>query len=140
MDFPKFIDSLDSLWFFSNVLSSTTLQSCDSGHASGEQTVPEEPENQNLGKKCCLSGEVEPPVLHLESVDLKNPEEKIKSRRTRRRSKRILHEWRNMGSSGYHYFFFGGQLDDMKMPPFEDGKAMKKHLKSWAHAVACTVR
>lgn len=26
------------------------------------------------------------------------------------------------------------------MPPMSDGLAMKEHLKSWAHAVACTVR
>ncbi|URD96187.1 hypothetical protein MUK42_32169 [Musa troglodytarum] len=26
------------------------------------------------------------------------------------------------------------------MPPLADGLAMKQHLKSWAHAVACTVR
>lgn len=27
-----------------------------------------------------------------------------------------------------------------KMPPFEDSLAMKEHIKSWAYAVACTVR
>ncbi|KAJ4980447.1 hypothetical protein NE237_031284 [Protea cynaroides] len=28
----------------------------------------------------------------------------------------------------------------MKMPPLSDGTAMKEHLKSWASAVACTVK
>ncbi|XP_038895160.1 uncharacterized protein LOC120083464 [Benincasa hispida] len=27
-----------------------------------------------------------------------------------------------------------------KMPPFEDSMAMKEHIRSWAYAVACTVR
>lgn len=27
-----------------------------------------------------------------------------------------------------------------KMPPYGDGIVMKEHLRSWAHAVACTVR
>ena len=27
-----------------------------------------------------------------------------------------------------------------KMPPFDNDVAMKQHLKSWAYAVACTVR
>ncbi|KAJ0081873.1 hypothetical protein Patl1_10471 [Pistacia atlantica] len=182
MDCSQFIDTLDSLWFFSNVLSSTTQQS---GHASDEQTVQEEPENpiikveenQNLGQRCCVCGEfapeLEPQVLHLEPVDLTKPEEKIKSRRSgrrKRRSKRMLHERRkilgeldlgfdrNMDSdelsskswlfdfeettsSGYQ--MFGSQVHyqmNMKMPPLEDGMAMKEHLKSWAYAVACTVR
>ncbi|KAG9448207.1 hypothetical protein H6P81_014335 [Aristolochia fimbriata] len=29
---------------------------------------------------------------------------------------------------------------DCKMPPLSDGIAMKEHLKSWAHVVACTVK
>ncbi|CAK9148103.1 unnamed protein product [Ilex paraguariensis] len=37
------------------------------------------------------------------------------------------------------YERFGGQ-HHAKMPPFNDGMAMKQHLKSWAYAVACTVR
>ncbi|KAJ0016952.1 hypothetical protein Pint_10354 [Pistacia integerrima] len=178
MDCSQFIDTLDSLWFFSNVLSSTTQQS---GHARDEQTVQEEPENpiikveenQNLGQRCCVCGEfapeLEPQVLHLEPVDLTKPEEKIKSRRSgrrKRRSKRMLHERRkilgeldlgfdrNMDSddlssksllfdfeettsSGYQ--MFGSQVHyqmNMKMPPLEDGMAMKEHLKSWAYAVA----
>ncbi|KAF5736254.1 hypothetical protein HS088_TW14G00392 [Tripterygium wilfordii] len=36
---------------------------------------------------------------------------------------------------------FGGENDRLvKMPPLNDGMAMKEHLKSWAHAVACAVR
>ncbi|KAK2642506.1 hypothetical protein Ddye_024269 [Dipteronia dyeriana] len=37
---------------------------------------------------------------------------------------------------GYHDF----HNMKMKMPPLNDGMAMKQHLKSWAYAVACTVR
>lgn len=185
MDCSQFIDTLDSLWFFSNLFSSTTQQL---GQANDEQTLQEEPENpivkveenQNYGQKCCLCGEfapeVEAQVLLLEPGDLTKQEEKVKSGRSgrtrrRRRSKRMLHERRrnilgeldlgsdrNMDSDEFSsqlwlfdfeetsstgYQVFGSQVHyqmNMKMPPLDDGMAMKEHLKSWAYAVACTVR
>nr|DAD37795.1 TPA_asm: hypothetical protein HUJ06_008436 [Nelumbo nucifera] len=42
-----------------------------------------------------------------------------------------------MERKGFQRF---GDLHHLNMPPLSDGMAMKKHLKSWAYAVACTVR
>ncbi|XP_048230696.1 uncharacterized protein LOC125370153 [Ricinus communis] len=43
-------------------------------------------------------------------------------------------------ANGCDFGLFGSQQHFVKMPPLSDGIAMKEHLKSWAYAVACTVR
>ncbi|CAK7350387.1 unnamed protein product [Dovyalis caffra] len=101
-------------------------------------------------------------INKIEEVETPKPtkkEEKRKRRQRRRRSKRKILGELDLGfdSSNYYkldygfrvfedketrgYGMFGRQLQHQgKMPPLNDGMAMKEHLKSWAHAVACTVR
>ncbi|KAJ6333376.1 hypothetical protein OIU77_009278 [Salix suchowensis] len=81
-------------------------------------------EREFLTPKCgVLAAEIEEhdgdePVVMAEEVEIPKPakkEEKRKRRPRRKRSKR-------------------------KMPPLNDGMAMKEHLRSWASAVAWTLR
>ncbi|KAL3596573.1 hypothetical protein D5086_008210 [Populus alba] len=104
------------------------------------------------------------PNIKTEGVEIPKPtkkEEKRKRReRRRRRSKRKILGELGLGfdkSSDYYkldygfgmfnddeargYGMFGSQRQhQVKMPPLNDGMAMKEHLKSWAYAVASTVR
>ncbi|MBA0812037.1 hypothetical protein Gohar_026035, partial [Gossypium harknessii] len=81
----------------------------------------------------------------------KPAERRKRRRRRRKRSKRkVLGEldlgfYGNLDSESsfsegtYGYKSFDSRHYIMKMPPSNDGFAMKEHLKSWAYAVACTV-
>ncbi|KAL3576278.1 hypothetical protein D5086_021561 [Populus alba] len=103
------------------------------------------------------------PIVTTEEVEIRKPtkrEEKRKRRPRRKRSKRKIlgeldlgfdrsrHCYRFDNGFGvfddretWRYGMFGRQLQhQVKMPPLNDGMAMKEHLKSWAYAVACTVR
>ncbi|MBA0729722.1 hypothetical protein Golax_020289 [Gossypium laxum] len=80
----------------------------------------------------------------------KPAERRKRRRRRRKRSKRkVLGEldlgfYGNLDSESsfsegtYGYKSFDSRHYIMKMPPSNDGFAMKEHLKSWAYAVACT--
>ncbi|KAB1670112.1 hypothetical protein ERO13_D10G035800v2 [Gossypium hirsutum] len=82
----------------------------------------------------------------------KPAERRKRRRRRRKRSKRkVLGEldlgfYGNLDSESsfsegtYGHKSFDSRHYIMKMPPSNDGFAMKEHLKSWAYAVACTVR
>ncbi|KAK3206827.1 hypothetical protein Dsin_020873 [Dipteronia sinensis] len=207
MDGSQIIDNLDSLWFFSNVFSSSTTTQEQVGLGDQEEEEAAKPMNQveensqndeSLVKMCHKCGEFAAEIEFLkvvvEGLASKTEEKKkelassssnssssrSRRRRRRRRNKRsyLLHDQRRQvfGDVG---FYHNGQieshshvespwllLDDdddddddkqdtastfgyhdfhnmkmkMKMPPLNDGMAMKQHLKSWAYAVACTVR
>ncbi|KAJ6377330.1 hypothetical protein OIU76_026325 [Salix suchowensis] len=132
MDGSQLIQSLESLWFFTNVVSSGTPNA--SSGIEEETTQPtssilhtglqNHDEREFLTPKCGgLAAEIEEhdgdePVVMAEEVEIPKPakkEEKRKRRPRRKRSKR-------------------------KMPPLNDGMAMKEHLRSWAYAVAWTLR
>ncbi|KAG6694930.1 hypothetical protein I3842_09G071800 [Carya illinoinensis] len=104
---------------------------------------------------------VEPKIVEPVEMDLleyyQRPIEKQERRRTRRRRKRSKNRRRKtlgeldlgfdlnevsdswMFEETCRYPMFEDQHPN-KLPSFNDDLAMKEHLKSWAHAVACTVR
>ncbi|OMO65421.1 hypothetical protein COLO4_31250 [Corchorus olitorius] len=180
------IESLDSLWFFSNVLSFTKLEPKDDLATSAideeDNIVKEEEEeskektqsnSQNLQNeappssenwvsiRCPKCGETGVEFGPVKEVEFAEPKEKQPEIRRRRRSKRRKRSKRKVLGE-LDFGFHGGNLDSeswfseesningygnfetqqqyTKMPPLNDGLAMKEHLKSWAHAVACTVR
>ncbi|XVF25617.1 hypothetical protein REPUB_Repub13aG0228500 [Reevesia pubescens] len=169
----KVVESLDSLWFFNNVLTLPTFQRKDDPAAAAldEDTVREEEEpskpkiqedhnnTEILVPRCPKCGEIaigneQQTVQPVKEVEFAKPTEKLeRTRRRRKRNKRkVLGELDlGMGFHGklafessfseetYGYSNFESQ-HYTKMPPLNDGLAMKEHLKSWAYAVACTVR
>ncbi|XWS19729.1 hypothetical protein CRYUN_Cryun31cG0041300 [Craigia yunnanensis] len=164
----KVMESLDSLWFFNNVLTLTTFQHKDHAAALDEDTVEEEepskhriqgvPSTEILVPRYPNCGEIavgieQQIVQPVKMVEFSKPTEKPerKRRRRRKRSKRKVLGELDLGFHGnlasessfseetYGYSNFQSQ-QYTKMPPLDDGLAMKEHLKSWAYAVACTVR
>ncbi|KAJ4703691.1 WD repeat-containing protein 53 [Melia azedarach] len=189
MDCSEVEDSLDSLWFFSNVLSARTRQSSKPVNEDAVQEEQSKPRNQTEDKtqinespcagslvpRCPRCGEFAPELrakqVQVLAEEFTEPaEEKSKSsssirrrRRRRRRKKSLFHERRKIlgeldlgfdyGNLDSEWVFneeqtrnekqiFGSQQPhmNMKMPPLTDNMAMKEHLKSWAYAVACTVK
>ncbi|GMY37491.1 WD repeat-containing protein 53 [Fagus crenata] len=186
MDVSRVIESLDSLWFFTNIISSrnNSLESTSSDGITPQKHVNESskeelsepispilqkqlnvlPNAENLFPMCPKCGDfeakIEPQMVKLaenEALEFQMSAEKQERRKTRRRSKRSLNPrrkiigeldlgldveelsriWMFKETCGYERF---GDEDRNKMPPFNDNVAMKEHLKTWAFAVACTVR
>ncbi|XVF40297.1 hypothetical protein PTKIN_Ptkin01aG0102200 [Pterospermum kingtungense] len=157
------MEILDSLWFFNNVLTSPTFEQKDQAAVLHEDTVKEEesakqknileaeaPSNEILVPRCpkCGVGIEQKIVQHqpVKELEFPTPESHGRRRRSRRkRSKKKAFGELDLGFHGnlaswfseetYGYPNFGTQ-DYMKMPPLNDGLAMKEHLKSWAYAVA----
>ena len=191
MEDSGFTEKLDSLWFFSNVLSlrSQSMASATDEKATqislhhspkSEATKPlsiiaQNQKNQTENaevlvqqRRCLNCGEfaveTEGQIAKTEVLEVLPPvkEEKRRSKRSFKsclnQRRRVLGEsdlqvkglgdmgfdvnvvcgnWVVEEASGYQWF---GSPHHVKMPPLSDGMAMKHHLKSWAYAVACTVR
>ncbi|GAV57598.1 hypothetical protein CFOL_v3_01135 [Cephalotus follicularis] len=168
MDESQLIEHLDSLWFSSNVLSSSRTQPLSSlidetkskESVEGLPSTPLSPilqdESQN-DASVELAAEIEAVTVDSCVSEVVEPKKKENKRR-RKRSKRpnfgqrrkIVGEldlgfersvcpgsWERFEYQSQRY---GCQQHNMEMPPLSDGLAMKEHLKSWAYAVACTVK
>ncbi|MFQ6643625.1 hypothetical protein Gotur_018512 [Gossypium turneri] len=143
----KVMESLDSLWFFNNVLTLPTLKHhIDRGVALNEDTVEEEEVPSKLVPRCPKCGEIaaglEQHIMQpITEDEFKKPTQKPE--KMKRSKGKVLGEL----DLGFH-----GKLTSdssisvvtvkypiyyTKMPPLDDGLAMKEHLKSWAYAVAC---
>ncbi|KAH7651443.1 hypothetical protein IHE45_20G057700 [Dioscorea alata] len=147
------LESLDSLWFFSNILSASSSPiPCTNAITIKLQTSNSQPHHPvNTLKTTKLETDVDVQVLPLK------PEKPKKLRATKEKEKQKLKHQKNDIEDGLveELVFLGLSLQQLSvkqrmktgmafhccsMPPLNDGLAMKKHLKSWAHAVACTVR
>lgn len=53
---------------------------------------------------------------------------------------RLVSDVQRLGRTRYWVETSRSPAFHCKMPPYGDGMVMKEHLRSWAHAVACTVR
>ncbi|KAK9014276.1 hypothetical protein V6N11_005439 [Hibiscus sabdariffa] len=152
------MESLDSLWFFDNVL---TLPSFLHNKVHGvpfyedlvqeeEETKPEiqdAPSTEILVPRCPKCGEI---AAGIELAKPTEKPEKRKRRRRRRRRRKVLGEL-DLGFHGKLASESSFSEENIARPDFEsphyskmpllnDGLAMKEHLKSWAYAVACTVK
>ncbi|XP_022140112.1 uncharacterized protein LOC111010848 [Momordica charantia] len=152
----KVIENLDSLWFFGTTAPAIQeLENPTLNDVEGEEIATPMRENNNavledqdggFGFGCETKTEVE----------ISTKEEKRRSRsRIRRSSCSCLRQRRKiLGEIDLNFvvkeisecWMFeeqrirGEVYKKKKMPPFEDSMAMKEHIRSWAYAVACTVR
>lgn len=155
------IQSLDSLWYFSNSLSGARrilgpavdhekhAETEPAGTIEGEAEV--ESSEQGHCHECSGGEELAEDKAEEERSSSSSGGRRVRMRRRRRRRK----TGGKMGSSDERGRKVLGELDvgfngwtrDQQlwlvvdgMPPLSDRTAMKEHLKCWAHAVACTVR
>ncbi|KAJ8761860.1 hypothetical protein K2173_005432 [Erythroxylum novogranatense] len=153
MDASELVDSLDSLWSITNVLSSRTHKVTGNGrnvHDQEEDKRPAKPINPNdqnqpnepteaklVTPRCSVCGEpVHPRSFHQE---LGVPKPKRRRSGKARSKRKVAHEEHKLAFDG-NIWFLMSRVYPVKMPPLDDGLAMKQHLKSWAYAVACSVR
>ncbi|CAL1400884.1 unnamed protein product [Linum trigynum] len=189
-EFQLFMESLDSLWFFNNVLFSSPVPTTNPivSLESEEEEDSHELEEQSNQIAVIQSSDV---IEHKADSNLNSPEEEIElpvtpvvtekggggsrigeivfeskpesplerrkrmARRSRSKRKILLLELdlcfddlnllspssygRGGGSSfGRSYGIMVSQREDLS--EMNDSLAMKRHLKSWAHTVACTVK
>lgn len=110
MDGSRVTQSLDSLWFYTNVFNASTHEpAVDSLTRPFSSSIQES--NASLSVMCaeCSSSALEEEVMR--------KSEKKERRKRRKKMVAIVKQ----------------QNDEM--PPLEDDVAMKQHLKSWAYAV-----
>ncbi|CAI0475836.1 unnamed protein product [Linum tenue] len=182
-EFQLCMESLDSLWFFNNVLSSSPVPTTNpiASPESEEEDSHELEEQSNQIAVIQSSGvKIELPVAPVvtekggggsrvgEIVFESKPESPLErrkrmARRSRSKRKILLLELdlcfddlnllspssyggggRGGGGSssfGRSYGIMVSQREDRsEIPSLNDSLAMKRHLKSWAQAVACTVK
>lgn len=171
MEGEKVMESLDSLWFFSNVMHAPKTQLIEVHSTKEDEDLKVESD-----EKVKMASE---PIVILETkrdvclVHEKESSEERKIRKgSKKRSKKVLQEtgpfpteskltsYKDVNVGDYEkelgfdfrfdlseicmmiegYERFNGKKCGKIMPPLSDGMAMKKHLKSWAYAVACNVR
>ncbi|RZB96454.1 hypothetical protein D0Y65_020291 [Glycine soja] len=163
MDLSRVAQSLDTLWFYTNIL--TCRDQPEPEASLIDQFAP------LVHFKECPKRDLLKPITPLqhESQNVENSSprchkfEEVKamvptSKETKKRERRKRRKWHKLGIYGTNVVHGGPDLRfdyfDMfkeesreyqiqwqtKMPPFDDVVAMKQHLKSWAYAVACTVR
>lgn len=156
----RVMESLDSLWFFNNVLSprkqslgsATDDEITTDNHVKEEPPEPNTPILQNQLKELSSAAEIESQDVkpaEMGSPELQRSMEMKQRRRTRRRSKRSLIQRRKNVSGELDlsvedvtgcWMFVETCRHQSIMPSFNDTAAMKEHLKSWAYAVAVAVR
>ncbi|KAL8090861.1 hypothetical protein AgCh_040071 [Apium graveolens] len=182
MEGEKVMESLDCLWFFSNVMHAPKTQVHEVHSTKEDEDI--KVENDEVVKMKMASEPIK--ILETKRVvglvevikcgknvglrlrdEKENGEERKVRKATRKRSKKILQETGsfpteikdvNVGDYekelGFDFRFdlseicmmiegyerFNGRKCGKMMPPLSDGMAMKKHLKSWAYAVACNVK
>ena len=170
------MESLDSLWFYSNVLSSRRPPVSDSDHVREESVIQEvlepvllaivedqknepelEAENSSPVTPKCAEVDVSVEMYKgevAEAVEYYSPSPREKEQRRRRsRSKRGMQRNRrrilgeiDLGfngeaeASGCDWGFLEENFGYKSQFNLNDNMAMKEQLKTWAYAVACTVR
>ncbi|CAJ1938681.1 unnamed protein product [Sphenostylis stenocarpa] len=160
MDGSRVAQSLDSLWFYTNVFACSDDpvvplidQFATSIHAqeSPERDLqkPFTPFRVNLQDEP-RNGETLTPECHIFGGLSSAP-----SRERKKRERRERRKWNKLGSnvvdgrvdwwfdkleeeSCKHQAVLDIQQQQTKMPPFDDAEAMKEHLKSWAYAVVAS--
>ncbi|KAA0057057.1 uncharacterized protein E6C27_scaffold96G002450 [Cucumis melo var. makuwa] len=147
MEGQQVFENFDSLWFFSTVFSNRT------------PPVVEKPIQNDFVEP--LGEEIATPITRNEENDVGEEKEmeteEMEEKRRKNRGRRSwgLEQRRKfvVGEIDLSYAVkeicecwsfevmrIGGGKKTKKMPSFEDSMAMKEHIRSWAYAVACTVR
>lgn len=180
MDCSRVAQSLDSLWFYSNIL--TCCRTEDSVPVSvplacltdDDQLAPPPPPfhdkegdvHRPITPLCVLNQENESQPLGVENLNLvpagcheigecssasvfQKTEKRERKMRKKKKKNKFGVIWGRKEIRGAVELGFGvkqvcGVLNQMlattQLPPIDDGVVMKKHIKSWAYAVACSVK
>lgn len=177
MEHEQIIEDIDSLWFFSNILSPPKLPSVsfstDENIITTQNPTVSDSESDKVQCESYTDSqfeisaseseysETESEVLEelgslrlktaVAEADIMEKKEEANRRYTRGNEERF--DFRDLGFDfrdiGFDSIIIpmmpklpksGDPYLICKMPPLSDGMAMKKHLKLWAHAVACTVK
>ncbi|PON87255.1 hypothetical protein TorRG33x02_168910 [Trema orientale] len=167
MDCSVVVESLESLWFFSNVFSYSSSSSQAVGPISGEDTPPKhveetvteeisQPFSGNLQKRpnqspLCAEKPVQVEPGESDSAESPSPGSTVegdkRTGRSRGKGKSLKCRRKTLGEMDFGFYGkeileekYGGLYDRYKdMPPINDNMAMKEHIKSWAYTVACSV-
>ncbi|XP_011657601.1 uncharacterized protein LOC101209234 [Cucumis sativus] len=147
MEGQQVLENFDSLWFFATVFSNRT-----------PPVVGKPIQNDFVGS---LGEEIATPITRNEENNVCEAKEmETEEREEKRRKNRGGRSWGLeqrkkfiVGEIDLSYAVkeicecwsfeemrIGGGEKTKKMPSFEDSMAMKEHIRSWAYAVACTVR
>ncbi|XP_017698786.1 uncharacterized protein LOC108511380 [Phoenix dactylifera] len=187
MDDEIILESLGSLWFFSNILSPSSPITCINAKNTHDShpSDPRKPKQPGPTTQILQSHQLKSPDICVQAVGKgagsgeqatkpenheasKYPKESFmeqrKKKSNREQGMKKLHRFKEeftvlglsfgeLGPDGRRPFYTSWKQQRMarsyglrqpfrchNMPPLSDGLAMKEHLKSWAHAVACTVR
>ncbi|KAF8026384.1 hypothetical protein BT93_F3003 [Corymbia citriodora subsp. variegata] len=154
------VESLDSLWLFSNVLSrsrplppAAEAEETEEKEGEGEEPVKNQasgPEEEAARAKP-LGATTSSTKEAVGTPGSAEEESKLKERmgrsKRRQRRKRMFHERRRRENRFLvdrrrrpGLGVASGVRAMQKMPPLSDGIAMREHLRSWAIAVACAVK
>lgn len=148
----QLLQNFDSLWFFTSVFSTTTPPSPPPPSVGNStQTIAVEPPEEEIATPIFQKQRnTELEEQRIEEMKTEEKEEKMRKCKRRKFVGEIMdlnYAVKEICECNNWLVFeekstWKGNYEQRKkkMPAFEDSMAMKQHIKSWAYAVACTVR
>jgi len=132
MDGSSVTESLDSLWFYTNILRPSLTHPF--APSSPPKTDLQSDPSQNIDNKTAVCQKSSSSAVEEEVVRKSEKETKKRERRIRKFKKKGSSSSNNNKHEIVQMLETTGQQSEM--PPLDDDVAMKKHLKAWAYAVA----
>ncbi|TVU01572.1 hypothetical protein EJB05_52944, partial [Eragrostis curvula] len=149
MEGDEVLESMDSLWFYSSVF----LLQPSSKHKQNEHKQIECPEELNArqqqdssenhgmsSESSCQGPRCVKEVVAAASCRKPPAIERRTAAGSCRESDERVDLWLKKQRRPTRVVAVPARCSPAPMPPHDDGMAMKAHLRSWAHAVACSVR
>lgn len=136
MDGSSVTESLDSVWFYTNILTNSTYEPSLT-HPFSPSSPPKtdlQSESQNIDNKTAACQKSSSSAVEEEEAVKKSERETKKRERRIRKFKKKGSSSSNNNKHEIVQMLETGQQNEM--PPLDDDVAMKKHLKAWAYAVA----
>lgn len=136
MDGSSVTESLDSVWFYTNILTNSTYEPSLT-HPFSPSSPPKtdlQSESQNIHNKTAACQKSSSSAVEEEEAVKKSERETKKRERRIRKFKKKGSSSSNNNKHEIVQMLETGQQNEM--PPLDDDVAMKKHLKAWAYAVA----
>lgn len=136
MDGSSVTENLDSLWFYTNILTNSTYEPSltQPFSPSSPPKTDLQNESQNIDSKTAVCPKSSSSAVEEEGVKKSERETKKRERRIRKFKKKGSSSSNNNKHEIVQMLETTGQQSEM--PPLDDDVAMKKHLKAWAYAVA----
>ncbi|OEL22423.1 hypothetical protein BAE44_0016557 [Dichanthelium oligosanthes] len=135
MEGDEILAAMDSLWFYSSVLQPPSKHK---QRDSAEELQPRQQQDSAETQKTARGSSGQAPECVLEAEVATERRVAVRSCRDREWGKRMA-AWQ-MEQRRRTRVAAAARCSQARMPPPREGVAMKAHLRSWAHAVACSVR